>query len=147
MGRVDCQMVYVSAPPILTAQHCADDGRSYKCDPTQSAVLFQKSPDCFPIVAFGNIQSFDFLPDLHRRIVIVDRVCTSLLMFAADFSTIDVQFCGFFCGGSCFSCNELFRCLLAFLRGRQPLCFSTPRGALSHIISSAIVSHFKEVES
>ena len=100
----------------MAAQRCADQLCPFRRDPAQTAILFQKSPDRFPVVAFSDIKAFNFFPKGDRGVVIVDR----------EFASLNLHL---FCG------------LLFRLLGCQTLRFAAPRRAFPHVISSAIVSH------
>jgi hypothetical protein len=69
---IDCQVINISPSAIVTAQHRANDCRSFGCHAAQASILFQESPDCFPIVALRNVQTFDPAPEFDSPVVIFD---------------------------------------------------------------------------
>jgi hypothetical protein len=82
--RFHRQMINVPASTIVTAQHCADNAGPVRCDSTQALILFEKSADRFPIVALGNIETFDSVPEFDSGIVIVDSKFPGLNLHRAE---------------------------------------------------------------
>src|SRR5262245_47419576 len=66
-------MINMPAASIVTAHHHADNSRSIRCDSAQPRIPDDKLSNAFFVVAFGNLQAFDSLPELKRCIVIFDR--------------------------------------------------------------------------
>src|SRR2546423_7246476 len=66
-------MINVPAPAVMAAQRHAHNYRSIGCDPTQSWISRKKSRNAFLVIAFGNLNALNSLPQLNRGIVIVDR--------------------------------------------------------------------------
>ena len=65
-------MINVSAAPVVTAHHHANNCRPVDRDSAQPRIADYKLSDAFFIVTLGNLQTFDSLPELKRRLVIVD---------------------------------------------------------------------------
>jgi hypothetical protein len=65
-------MVNVSTTSIMPAQHNAYDCRSVDCHPAEAWVACEKLSSAFPIISFGDLETFDASPELKRRIVIGD---------------------------------------------------------------------------
>jgi hypothetical protein len=62
----------VSAASVVTAHHNADNYRSIGCHSAQPRIARDKLNDAFFVVALGDLQTFDSLPELKRCVVIVD---------------------------------------------------------------------------
>jgi hypothetical protein len=71
--RMDCEMINMSAPPIMAAQRHTHDRQSIGCDPTQSRIPGKKPRNAFFVIAFRNLEPLNPLPQLNRVVVIVDR--------------------------------------------------------------------------
>src|SRR5215469_1355194 len=65
-------MINVSASSIVTTHHDADNCRSIDGHSAQPRIARHELSDAFFVVALGNLQTFDSLPELKRGIVIVD---------------------------------------------------------------------------
>src|SRR6266513_1634771 len=72
IAEINRQVINVSAASVVTAHCHADNCRSVDCHSAQPRVARYKLSDAFFVVAFGNLQTFDLLPELKRRLVIVD---------------------------------------------------------------------------
>src|SRR5258705_7356162 len=70
-------MINVSAASVVTAHCDPNNRRSVNCHPAQPRIARYKLSDAFFIVTLGNLQAFDSLPELKRRVVIVDRKFSS----------------------------------------------------------------------
>src|SRR5262245_43816355 len=66
-------MINVSAASVMTAHCHADNCRSIDCHSAQPWIARYKLSDAFFVVALGKLQTFDPLPELKRRVVIIDR--------------------------------------------------------------------------
>src|SRR5215475_13589120 len=75
-------MINVSAASIVTAHHNADDCRSIGCNSAEPRIALHKLGDPFFVVAFGNLQTFDSVPEQKRGVVIVGRKLPSHDLFA-----------------------------------------------------------------
>ena len=64
-------MINVSAASVVTAHHDADKCRSVRCHSAQPQVARYKLSNASFVVALGNLQAFDSLPEFKRRVVIV----------------------------------------------------------------------------
>src|SRR5215208_3646146 len=63
----------MSAASVVTAHCDAHNCRFVHGNPAQPRIAGYKLSDAFSVVPFGNLQAFDSLPELKRRVVIVDR--------------------------------------------------------------------------
>src|SRR6516162_9675626 len=61
----------MSAAPVVTAHCDAHNCRSVDRNPAQPRIARYKLSDAFLVVALRNLQAFDSLPELKRRVVIV----------------------------------------------------------------------------
>jgi hypothetical protein len=71
--RIHCEVINMSAPPIMAAQRHTHDRQSIGCDPTQSRISGKKPRNTFFVIAFRNLEPLNSFPQLNRGIVIVDR--------------------------------------------------------------------------
>jgi hypothetical protein len=66
----------------VTAHYDANKSRSVDCHPAQPGIPRYKLSDAQFVVALGNLQTFDSLPELKRCVVIVDAKFPSLYFVA-----------------------------------------------------------------
>src|SRR6516162_2312282 len=76
-------MINVSAAPIVAAHCDTDNYRSVDRHPAQPGIARDKLSYAVSIVALGNLQTFDSLPELKRGVVILGREFSGL-NFAID---------------------------------------------------------------
>jgi hypothetical protein len=70
--RINSQVINMSAAPIMTAKTNADHGSSIRRHTAQSWIARQKLSDAFSVVTFGDLETFDALPQMESRVVITD---------------------------------------------------------------------------
>src|SRR5262249_9678695 len=72
IGRINRQVINVSAASVVTAHYHANHRRPIGRHSAQSRIARDKLSDALFVVALGNLQTFDSSPELKRRAVIVD---------------------------------------------------------------------------
>ena len=65
-------MINVPAPAIVRAQRHRDHRRSIARNPTRPRIAREKLRDAFFVIALRDFNAFNLLPQLDRRLVIVD---------------------------------------------------------------------------
>jgi len=65
-------MINISAAPVVAAQCDANNRSSVGRDSAQSRVTREKVGNTFLLIALGNLETLDSLPQLKRRVVIAD---------------------------------------------------------------------------
>jgi hypothetical protein len=78
IGRVNGQMVYVSATAVVTTEHDADHCLFVGGHAAQPSIARDKLSDAFPVVPFSDLQAFDTLPKLKGRLIIINAKLSSL---------------------------------------------------------------------
>jgi len=77
-------MINVPTSSIMTTQRDTNDCGSIRRHSAQSRIALQKLSNALPIIALGDFDTFNPVPDTKRRIVIVDGKFPS-----DDFATHD----------------------------------------------------------
>src|SRR5690242_4149317 len=80
-------MINISTAAVVTAQDRSDHDRAVHRDSTQTRIPLQKASNRFPIVTFGNVETFDAVPKVDRRVVILDAKLSGLNLHRAGILT------------------------------------------------------------
>src|SRR5207302_11064966 len=65
-------MINISATSVVTAQCDANNCSAIGCHSAEPRVAGEKAGNAFPVIALGNLETLDPLPQLQRTVVIAD---------------------------------------------------------------------------
>jgi hypothetical protein len=67
VGRINRQMINISAPTVVTAQYDTNNRSAVSRHSAQSRVAREKVGNAFPVIALGNLETLNPLPQFERR--------------------------------------------------------------------------------
>jgi len=92
IGRINCQMINMSATSVVPAQRDSNNCRSINRDPAEPWVAFEKLSDAFPIITFRDFETFDPIPEEKYRVVIADaKFSGSDFIAHVEFASFDLD--------------------------------------------------------
>src|SRR5213079_2487207 len=71
IGRIDCQVINMSATSVVSAQGDSNNCRSINRYSTEPWVAREKLSDAFSVIALGDLKAFNSTPDSDRCVVIL----------------------------------------------------------------------------